>query len=220
MIARLPRWVWPVAWTLAFVAGGVNAVGLAGFAHQAVSHLTGTTTLAAQALAAGDAPAVLQLAMITAAFVAGAVASGALIPVDALRLGMRHSLVLALTAVLLVASAAGLERGLAAGMYLAAGACGLQNAMTTVYSGAVVRTSHVSGMFTDLGIALGHAMRGERVGGRRLMLCATVISGFFAGGLATALLFGRLSYAVLHVHATVLVGLGVANAWHVSRAAR
>ncbi|MFZ5657720.1 MAG: YoaK family protein [Pseudomonadota bacterium] len=218
MISRLPRWVWPVAWLLAFVAGGVNAVGLIGFAHLAVSHLTGTTTLAAQAFARGDVAHAGHLVGIAAAFVAGAVASGALIPVHALRLGQRQTVVLGIVALLLVAAAACLARELMAGMYLAAAACGLQNAMTTAYSGAVVRTSHVSGMFTDLGIALGHVLRREPVARRRLLLCATVITGFFAGGLATAALFGRLASGVLFVHAAIVAVLALANARHVARA--
>ena len=44
MISKLSRWVWAGAWALAFVAGMVNVVGLLGFEHQAVTHLTGTTT--------------------------------------------------------------------------------------------------------------------------------------------------------------------------------
>lgn len=218
MISRLPRWVWPVAWLLAFVAGGVNAVGLIGFAHQAVSHLTGTTTLAAQALASGDLVHAGHLAAIAAAFVGGAVAGGALIPVDALRLGRRQSAGLAGVALLLVAASVGLAQGLEAGLYLAAAACGLQNAMTTAYSGAVVRTSHVSGMFTDLGIALGHVLRRQPVARRRLLLCATVITGFFAGGLATAAAFARLGFGVLVLHALLVAGLAVANTVHVLRA--
>jgi len=45
VISRLPPWVETGAFTLAFTAGSVNAVGLLGFSHQAVSHLTGTSTL-------------------------------------------------------------------------------------------------------------------------------------------------------------------------------
>jgi uncharacterized membrane protein YoaK (UPF0700 family) len=42
-------------------------------------------------------------------------------------------------------------------------ACGLQNAMATGYSGAVIRTTHVTGIVTALGIAVGLAARRERV---------------------------------------------------------
>ena len=51
MLTRLPRWVEVGAFLLAFLAGSVNAVGLLGFSHQSVSHLTGTTSLLGLALA-------------------------------------------------------------------------------------------------------------------------------------------------------------------------
>jgi uncharacterized membrane protein YoaK (UPF0700 family) len=41
-------------------------------------------------------------------------------------------------------------------------ACGMQNAMTTRYSGAVVRTTHLTGMFTDMGLLIGHMLRSDR----------------------------------------------------------
>merc|ERR1719310_1822078 len=39
--------------------------------------------------------------------------------------------------------------------YLAAAACGLQNGMATQWGGAVLRTTHVSGLFTDVGLLSG-----------------------------------------------------------------
>ncbi|MEZ5485853.1 MAG: DUF1275 family protein, partial [Lysobacteraceae bacterium] len=55
MIDRLPTWVWSGAWLLAFVAGSVNVVGLLGFEHQAITHLTGNTSLLAESVARGHA---------------------------------------------------------------------------------------------------------------------------------------------------------------------
>ena len=62
MITKLPRWVWAGAWALAFVAGIVNVVGLLGFEHQAVTHLTGTTSMLAAALASFDGAEALHFA--------------------------------------------------------------------------------------------------------------------------------------------------------------
>merc|ERR1711981_773115 len=42
--------------------------------------------------------------------------------------------------------------------FLAAAACGLQNAMTTHWGGAVTRTTHVTGLFTDVGLLLGRLL--------------------------------------------------------------
>ena len=90
---------------------------------------------------------------------------------------------------------------------LAAAACGLQNAMCSAYSGGIVRTTHVSGMFTDLGIFLGHGLRGLPVDRRRMRLCAVVITGFLAGGVAAAVAFRWLGYRTLFLPAAA-TGLG------------
>ena len=55
-----------------------------------------------------------------------------------------------------------LERGSDRRNYLASVGCGLQNATTSTYSGAVVRTTHVTGLFTDLGILLGLSCAARR----------------------------------------------------------
>ncbi len=210
MGVHLPRWVWAGAGLLACVAGMVNVVGYLGFEHQAVTHLTGTTTLLGAALGSGDLRAVSRLAGVVLAFMLGAALSGMLIQDSTLRLGRRYGLVLVLESAMLFASIPLFVRGQLLGALLAAAACGLQNAMATTYSGAVIRTSHLSGMFTDLGIGLGHALRGMPLQKRRLMLCALIITSFLLGAFLGALLFLRFGYLALAVPAAItgMVGLG------------
>ena len=212
MTERLATWVWVGAAALACVAGMVNVVGYLGFEHQAITHLTGTTSLLGAALARGEAGAAGQLAAMIAAFVGGALLSGLLIQDSVLRLGRRYGAALAIEAILLAAAVPLFERGSFAGPLLAAAAIGLQNAMATTYSGAVVRTSHVSGMFTDLGITLGHALRGLPVARRRLWLCGVIIASFLAGGIAGAWLFGHVQYRALLVPALLTGATGLTYA--------
>ena len=212
MGVHLPGWVWAGAGGLACVAGMVNVVGYLGFEHQAVTHLTGTTSLLAAAVERGDLVAIGHLFGVMLAFVAGAAVSGIILQDSVLRLGRRYGVALALESVLLFAAVPLFEREQILGPLLAAMACGLQNAMVTTYSGAVVRTSHLSGMFTDLGIGLGHALRGMPLQRRRLMLCALIISGFFAGGVLGAVLFVRIGYDALYVPATLTGCIGVGYA--------
>ena len=73
---HLPRWVWIGAVALACVAGMVNVIGYLGFEHQAVSHLTGTTSLLGAALAQGDLRAIVHLWGMLIAFCVGAMLSG------------------------------------------------------------------------------------------------------------------------------------------------
>ena len=199
MISKLPPWIWAGAWGLAFVAGFVNVVGLLGFEHQAVTHLTGTTSLLAAALASLDPKASLHFAAIIGSFLAGTVLSGFLIQDSTLQLGRRYGVALLIESVLLGAAVPLMSRSSMMGIYSAACACGLQNAMVSTYSGAVVRTSHLSGMFTDLGIFLGHYLRGLPVDMRRLRLCFLIITGFLCGGIAGAAAFRELSYAALFI---------------------
>jgi uncharacterized membrane protein YoaK (UPF0700 family) len=199
MISKLPRWVWSSAWALAFIAGMVNVVGLLGFEHQAVTHLTGTTSMLAAALASFDGPATIHFAAIIGSFLAGTVISGFLIQDSTLQLGRRYGIALLLESVLLCVAVPLLKRNNMLGIYSASCACGLQNAMVSTYSGAVVRTTHLSGMFTDLGIFLGHTLRGLPVDVRRLRLCFLIISGFLCGGIAGAWAFHHLGYSALFI---------------------
>ena len=210
MAERLATWVWVGAAALASVAGIVNVVGFLGFQQQAVTHLTGNTSLLAAAVVGGDSGMALGLGAVLLAFVAGSMLSGLIIQDSTLRLGRRYGVVLTIESLMLLAAVPLFRQQHLVGPILAAMACGLQNAMATTYSGALVRTSHVSGMFTDLGIMLGHALRGLPLSNRRLALCALVISFFFLGGVAGALLFAVTGYAALYAPAalTGCTGLG------------
>ena len=203
MISKLPRWVWAGGWVLAFVAGIVNVVGLLGFEHQAVTHLTGTTSMLAAAVASLDGAAVLHFAAVIGSFVGGTVLSGFLIQDSTLQLGRRYGVALLLESILLCAAVPLLKRNSIFGIYSASCACGLQNAMMSTYSGAIVRTTHLSGMFTDLGIFLGHWLRGLPVDMRRLRLCFLIITGFLCGGVAGAVAFNRLNYSALFIPAAL-----------------
>jgi uncharacterized membrane protein YoaK (UPF0700 family) len=217
MISRLPRWIWSGAWILAFIAGMVNVVGLLGFEHEAVTHLTGTTSLLAAALASFDLRGAFHFAAVIGSFVFGTVLSGFIIQDSTLQLGRRYGAALLLEAMLLCAAVIFLNRASLIGHYFASCACGLQNAMVSTYSGAVVRTTHLSGMFTDLGIFLGHALRGLPIDTRRMRLCGLIISGFLCGGIAGTIAFRNLGYAALFIPAvltaTAALAYWIYKAW-------
>lgn len=207
MISKLPRWVWSGAWALAFIAGMINVVGLLGFEHQAVTHLTGTTSMLSDAISGRNWPAAGRLLAVLGSFLGGAIVSGFVIQDSTLKLGRRYGVTLGLESVLLALAIPLLDRHSHLGVCLASAACGLQNAMATTYSGAVVRTTHLSGMFTDLGIFLGHAGRGMPVDWRRAKLCSVIISAFFCGGVAGSMAYRSAGYHALLIPAA-LTGCG------------
>jgi uncharacterized membrane protein YoaK (UPF0700 family) len=194
---QLPRWVWIGAVCLSCVAGMVNVVGFLGLGHQGLGHLSGATSQLGIALRQGQWHPALDLWGLLVAFSLGAMLSGLIVQDQVLRLGRRYGLMLLIESVLLLVAIPLFKRGLIHGAWVAAAACGIQNALATTFSGAAVRTTHLTGMFTDLGIGLGHLLRGLPLALRRLSLSALIISGFLLGSAVGALLFDRFGYDAL-----------------------
>ncbi len=194
MINKLPKWVEVGGFFLAVLAGSVNAIGLLGFRHEAVSHLTGVSTLLGLELAQSDFSQVMHLLLIMLGFVLGAAYSSLIIGNASLQLGRRYGFALLSEAVLLFLSMMLLNSGSTIGHICASAACGLQNAMTTTYSGAVVRTTHVTGLFTDLGIMLGLKLRGHPADYRKIFLYLLLIGGFIVGGMVGAIGFAHYQF--------------------------
>lgn len=206
MLRQLPRWAWIGGGVLAFIAGSINAVGFMGFRHQPISHLTGTTTELGVALAEGRHAETLHWLLAIAAFLLGAVVSGFIVKQDVLQLGRRYGFVLMLESLLLFAAVPLLHGRHDLGLYVAAMACGLQNAMVSTFSGAIFRTTHVTGIFTDLGIYIGQRLRGLPVDPLRIQLCVLVAGSFLAGSVAGAWGYAWLQERMLLVPAA-LTGL-------------
>lgn len=202
VIRQLPRWVEIGGFWLAFIAGSINAIGVLGFEHQAVSHLTGTSTLTSLAIVDFNVAEAGHLLLIILFFVLGSALSGAIIDNAILRLGRRYSFALIIEAALLLLAMGALSRGSNTGHYLASAACGLQNGMVSTYSGAIVRTTHVSGLFTDLGTMLGARLRGHKIDSRKALLFIVLISGFILGGCVGAIGFQHLQFTALALPAS------------------
>jgi uncharacterized membrane protein YoaK (UPF0700 family) len=208
VISKLPKWVELGAFFLAVLAGSVNAIGLLGFQHQSVSHLSGTATLLGVDFIQGGSGA-MHLIYVLLSFILGSALSGVLVGNTALKLGRNYGFALIFEGVLLFAAMAMLMKGSLSGHYLASAACGLQNALVTTYSGALIRTTHVTGLFTDIGIMLGMKMRGHALDRRRIALYCIIISGFIGGGAMGALLYVELAFVALAVPSSMAIILAL-----------
>lgn len=216
MIRRLPRWAWFGGGLLALIAGCINAVGYMCFRHQPITHLTGTSTELGISLAGGDFTEALHWGLTIVSFVVGAMVSGFIVKQETLQLGRRYGVVLMLESVLLFAATPLIHDAKDLGLYLASAACGLQNAMVSTYSGTTLRTTHLSGIFTDLGIYLGQRLRGLDVDILRIHVCLLVAAHFILGATLGAWGFAHIQEHVLLIPAmlTGLVGLGYAAYRH------
>ena len=209
--SKTPAWVLAGGAWLAFSAGFVNSVGFLGAAHGGVTHVTGQVTQVSLTLQGGNLLATLSAAAMVLAFFFGAVVSGAIIRSSELsRHGGRYVIVLLLEGACFFAATWLGVRGSASAFHLVAMASGMQNALATSYSGAVIRTTHMTGIVTDLGLLIGHALRGQRAEWGRLKLLALLLFSFFFGGAIAAVAWTFLGVWTLLVPAVALSAAGVA----------
>jgi uncharacterized membrane protein YoaK (UPF0700 family) len=224
-----------LAMLLAGVAGSVNAMGFYLLGTH-TSHVSGKVAELGEALASGQGGMALAAGKLLLAFFLGAVSCTLLLDAARARTRGRHTATLLLEVLTLAGVAFWAVRG-ARGLSeptLAWGLCyamGLQNALVTRVSGAVVRTTHVTGMVTDLGIELvrmgtwvrdharGHGLLGllralrallSAVEFERAWLHVFLLSSFLGGCVAGGLLFARygaLALAMPCILLVLLVGL-------------
>jgi uncharacterized membrane protein YoaK (UPF0700 family) len=220
VITKLPRWVEYGAFILALVAGLINSIGLLGFKHQSISHLSGTASQLGTGIINADLLEILHLIFILLSFVIGAAISGFYLRSGAIKLGRNYSGLLCVEAVFLFCSMYFLLDDSLYGHYLASAACGLQNALVTTYSGAVIRTTHVTGIFTDLGIMLGAKLRGDPFDRRKALLFILIILGFVTGGSIGAYLFNFLTFFALAIPAGICLLLALSYSIYTLKSAR
>jgi len=89
-------------------------------------------------------------------------------------------------------------------------AMGLQNSLVTTISNATVRTTHLTGLFTDLGIELSQLFFYKQKDQKdklysSIKLRLTIITFFFFGGLLGGILYSTLKLYVLAIAATILI---------------
>jgi uncharacterized membrane protein YoaK (UPF0700 family) len=212
--------------TLAFTAGAMNAGGYLAV-RRYTSHMTGVLSSIADDLALHRGRAALGGVAAFAAFVAGAAVCAQLINWARRRkLHSEFALALVVEAVLLLVFGAlganlGPSRALVpATVLMLCFTMGLQNAMITKISGAEIRTTHMTGNATDLGIELGKLFYwnrgpGEKVVANRekLMIHASLIAWFLIGGLFGAEAFKHIGYGMVIPGAALLVAIAAVPVW-------
>ncbi|HXE22106.1 MAG TPA: YoaK family protein [Rhodoferax sp.] len=209
-VVRTPRTNVRLGAVLALVAGAANAGGFLAVG-QYTSHMTGVVSSVADHLVLGDVALALTGVGSYLAFVLGAMTTAVLVNWGLRRqLRSAYGLPLLLEALLLlVFGVFGAVMSVMVAVFvpltvvLLCFMMGLQNAVITKISKAEIRTTHVTGLTTDLGIELGKLLyvnRGDvpaRVLANRhvLRLHGLLIACFFTGGVLGALGFRSFGYA-------------------------
>jgi uncharacterized membrane protein YoaK (UPF0700 family) len=210
--------------TLAFVAGAINAGGFLAV-QQYTSHMTGIVSAMADHLVVGAYDVVMVGLGALLCFLAGAASCAVMVNFARhRRLHSEYALPLLLEAVLLLCfGVLGARLAQVHGLFvpgtvmLLCFIMGLQNAVITKLSGAVIRTTHITGIVTDIGIELGKLFYWNGASSppedrvmadrARLAVLGLLASAFFIGGIVGAMGFQQLGYVSTIPLALLLVGL-------------
>jgi uncharacterized membrane protein YoaK (UPF0700 family) len=208
-VQRNPKANLRLGLVLTFVAGATNAGGFLAVGRY-TSHMTGIVSSMADDLVLGNITLVLAGVICLLAFMAGAMCTAVLV-----NWGLRRQLRSSYSLPLLLESGTLLVFGLFGAaitawsqlwvpvtVVLLCFIMGLQNAVITKISKAEIRTTHITGLVTDLGIELGKLLymnRGQPAtpvlaNRQRLQVHASLVLGFMLGGLVGALGFKHWGY--------------------------
>lgn len=210
---------------LAFVAGAINAGGFLAV-QRYTSHMTGIVSAIADDLAVGSLGLAVAGLVSLAAFIAGAATTALLVNWARRRqLHGKYALALLLEALLLLlfglvgANLKSLEYLLVpTAVLLLCFIMGLQNATVTKISQAEIRTTHMTGVITDLGIELGRLLYWNRApegnsihfvqaNRDRLFIHATILGLFFGGAVVGAFAFKAMGFSATIPIALLLIAM-------------
>ncbi len=196
---------------LAFVAGAINAGGFL-LVSMYTSHMTGFASMLADNLVLGNMKLVLGAAGALLAFTVGAATTAILVNWSRQHwLRSEYALPLLLeAALLLIFGLMGANMGhqtpfaVPLTVLVLAFTMGLQNALISKISSSQIRTTHMTGVITDLGIELGKLLYWNRTASPpesrvranriKLRLFSTLFGMFVVGGLVGALGFKYIGF--------------------------
>jgi uncharacterized membrane protein YoaK (UPF0700 family) len=195
---------------LATVAGLTNVLTLLTMYHDSISHVTGNITRLSYNLSRSEYGGAVSILIILLSFMAGAMVSGYVTGGSRFQPRRRYGLLLLLEGICLTgASALLMSNSIRIGEYVASFACGLQNGIFSIVSGAIVRTTHMTGILTDIGTQIGILFRTGRIHRERIALHIAILAGFINGGFWGALLFPSIGYFTLTATGSSLILVGL-----------
>ncbi len=201
------------------VLGGMVLAGCAGFVNicsiltttVTVSHNTGIFTRMSQQFGSGEIKAALYKMLVLFCYLLGSAFVGFFIQKEKFYLTRKYGMFFMLESLLLFIVARLYDNDEHTySVLISSFAMGLQNGLFTNFSGAVVRTTHVTGLLTDVGLIIGHFIRGKEQTTDlwRLKVLVPLMIGFFCGGFLGGICHTIFDHAAMYFPAVILGSAG------------
>lgn len=211
-----------IASLLSFVAGSVNAVGFLSV-QRLTTNVTGHFAFLVEEIFRLNFNSGFLYFMYVICFFFGSFVSGLMIEIIHRKGSERYIYVIPASFEVLILTALafwGKQAVASNGEWIAFSmlfAMGLQNSLVTIISGSIVRTTHLTGLFTDLGIELSqlffYKTKTQKTKLRSsIRLRLSIIFYFFLGGIAGGIGYELLKMEALYLTAAILL-TGIIYDW-------
>jgi len=154
-----------------------------------ISHLTGDIARIGSGLSnfgSGNGFHIVNVVTATLGFILGATISGFLLHHPTVEITMPYGRILSTLGVCLVAAHFAHGEYPLLAIAIASAVCGAQNALANRYRGVVLRTTHLTGIFTDFGIHLGMKFRGHTIESWKLLIPIFITFSFLVGAVTSS----------------------------------
>jgi uncharacterized membrane protein YoaK (UPF0700 family) len=155
------------------------------------SHMSGNLAQMGIQMAIKNYTMVFYYGMTYVSFLCGCIITGIMIKDENFKLGQNYGILLLSISFILIIGML-IENWMSNSLYFiicCSFVCGLQNAMTSKYSNNIIRTTHMTGSSTDIGIYIGHYINGNKEDMWKLKTLTVSVFGFLIGSF-----IGTLAY--------------------------
>ncbi|AJI74762.1 hypothetical protein BZ13_1657 [Francisella philomiragia subsp. philomiragia ATCC 25015] len=208
-ISQPISWVYLSAVLLPFNGGYINAATLISFLQNSVGYVTGNLTYAGVFLSNGEFLIFARMLILVIFFLLGTVISGLIIKSPHYNQDYSYPTNLLLQLTLVFIAILFLNSHLSYCEYILAMTMGLQNAMTTYYGSAIIRTTHMTGTTTDLGLLIAYKIKNTQIATWKLrlyiILILSFLTGSFVGALAFKIFQGNALYCSILIYSAMIV---------------
>lgn len=184
---------------MSFNGGYINSICMLSILGIPVGYVTGNLTISADAIAQGNIIRFLYLIGLVFCFLFGSIISGLLVKNQNFKMDRRYTASIILQFITMLIATLLLFHDSLTSSYFLALTMGMQNAMTTHYGSALIRTTHMTGTTTDLGILISRWIKGDQIEYWKMLLYVSLITGFAIGAISGAFLYPVIKTMALSV---------------------
>lgn len=173
---------------LSFIGGYIDVYGLITVTFP-LTHFTGSVAkLAMAGWEIGVDNDMLQLAVALFFFILGNIFAGLFIGERHFSFRKRYGLIFIIMGIS-IALLFHFSNGDKSFAYLLSIAVGIQNGLFITYKGILVRTSHLTGTVSDLGVYIGYLLRGKQFDTWKIFYYMVSLCSFFFGGMSSKMMY-------------------------------